>query len=820
MLVNRSIIIELDIEDKFQILCVLKIALFQYFRSLLVLLNSLEHSSSMVRSCSQSWLLEAINRGDIARLLEPILLVLLHPATARASVQFLGADAIRRKQMEEEIREREQHLDSIENRIYSISNVDGEIKYYVLKDGQQKFVMNATKQDPIFACTSIDERMNVVTRSNLGLRFSQPSDFHHKPLSVTINPMSMSAHASFSDTDSEVSGSVKDDGSVTDRRQSHDTSASDRLKSGTSTKGKAATEKRTESGSGSATPMRGSGEGSTDDLSVSDGYEEPSYVYNEEVDESIEEAVRSIVYAIVDKVIFDIEEKEIDESISSAPQRQPPVPETPSKNAIPAKASGRSKGPVMPTSPVKGGDDFILDDLEGVMSGLETEPTSDSEIAWKYPPEYTYAFDEKRIRLLSEAKLTALHPLQQHILLYVQVYDAEQILHVLARLKSILHTSPRQFVCAMSSTNISSTNTPQLIKLQQLLARHKRCITGWDFYTQLEQEALLSFRSTTYLEVLILTCVYFMRSYYPQDGRATDRDALGNRDVQTASMEVLQHVLHELVDVVKNSGRGLATFISDLLVRCKVQKAVVYCLLASVYGARKSKSSLVEKDKAIIQDASPDLLHEGAQTFQIQLLKLVLTIIILEDQLFALHDASLETSTASNDEWEYRHLKFQSQNTAMAFLKSERLSCQGLLLTAVQTAFKQQHNANMHRHWLALITDSLPYLDRGLPKLVIPLTSQLCRNLETLSGLYKMEEKIKRYGALFYTVLCEKLLCCTSFMSLYHIFVSLISFMPFQEQVKCYDSFTACTLNSIHVIFSVVMRKFSSRIIITVKYHI
>lgn len=707
----------------------------------------MEHPSSMIRSTTQSWLLDAINRGDIARLLEPILLVLLHPATARASVQFLGADAMRRKQMEEELREREQHLDGIENRIYSISNVDGDVRFYVLKDGEQKFVMNAGKQDPIFACTSVDEKMNFVTRSNLGLRFSQPPDFHHKPLSVTINPMMMGAHAaSFSDSDSDASAPTsKNAEGSSERRKSSGTSVGDKSKLSISTKGKMAADRKTDSGSDTATPVRGSGEGSTDDLSVSDGYDEPSYVYNEEVDESIEDAVRSILYALVDKVIANVEEKEIDESDSASVLRAPPTSSPPASTHHSTKGYIRAKGgTAAPTSPVKGSEEFMLDDLEGVMSGMETEPTSDSEITWRYPQEYCQAFDVKRIRLLPESKLTSLHPLQQHILLYVQVYDEEQILHVLARLKSILHTCPRQFVCAMSSTNISSTNTPQLIKLQQLLARHKRCITGWDFYTQLEQEALLSFRSTTYLEVLILTCVYFMRSYYPQDGRARERDALGNRDVQTASMEVLQHVLFELVDVVKNGGRGLATFISDLLVRCKVQKAVVYCLLASVYGARKSKSSLADKDKTIIQDAHPELLTEVAQTFQIQLLKLVLTIIVLEDHLFPLRDSSLETAASDDGEWEFRHLKFQSPNSAMGFLKSERLSCQGLLLTAVQTALKQHHNAKMHRHWIALITESLPYLERGLPKLVIPLTSQLCRNLESLSGVYKLQESSKR----------------------------------------------------------------------------
>ena len=94
-------------------------------RSLLVMMDSLECPDCMIRSVTQTWLVHAIDRGDIARLLEPILLVLLHPATARVSVQFLHTKPDQKAVgmgKSEEVGE-----EDVESRIYSISSVDGEV---------------------------------------------------------------------------------------------------------------------------------------------------------------------------------------------------------------------------------------------------------------------------------------------------------------------------------------------------------------------------------------------------------------------------------------------------------------------------------------------------------------------------------------------------------------------------------------------------------------------------------------------------------------------------------------------------------------------
>lgn len=50
--------------------------------------------------------------------------------------------------------------------------------------------------------------------------------------------------------------------------------------------------------------------------------------------------------------------------------------------------------------------------------------------------------------------------------------------------------------------------------------------------------------------------------------------------------QVLTLLLSELLSIMRDSGRSFVSYISDLLGRCKLQKALLHTLLASVYDAR------------------------------------------------------------------------------------------------------------------------------------------------------------------------------------------------------------------------------------------
>jgi hypothetical protein len=56
--------------------------------------------------------------------------------------------------------------------------------------------------------------------------------------------------------------------------------------------------------------------------------------------------------------------------------------------------------------------------------------------------------------------------------------------------------------------------------------------------------------------------------------------------VQLASAELLMLICSELIYIVRDSGKGFACYIADLLSRCKVQKVVLHCVLSSVHSMK------------------------------------------------------------------------------------------------------------------------------------------------------------------------------------------------------------------------------------------
>ena len=69
---------------------------------------------------------------------------------------------------------------------------------------------------------------------------------------------------------------------------------------------------------------------------------------------------------------------------------------------------------------------------------------------------------------------SVVHPLHTHILLYTQKYDTGRTLYALSCLKALLRTVPRLFTCAVSTTSLGSSSSPQVTRLLGLLIRHRR----------------------------------------------------------------------------------------------------------------------------------------------------------------------------------------------------------------------------------------------------------------------------------------------------------------------------------------------------------
>jgi hypothetical protein len=365
---------------------------------------------------------------------------------------------------------------------------------------------------------------------------------------------------------------------------------------------------------------------------------------------------------------------------------------------------------------VDGGADQLLNSVEGRMS--EIDESSDTE----------------------REETPSIHPLHTHILLYGQKFDAQRTLYALSCLKTLLTATPRLATCAIATTNVSSTQTLHAAQVQQLILRHRRSVFGKSFFSDFPSEALSTFRSTMFIEVLLSLCLYYIRSYYPNlmMSKLTESELNGNKEVQVLSAEVLTLLLQELVNIGKDSGRGFATYIHDLLAKCKVQKTLLHCVLSSVFNARKKTMSPNENNftEAVISFNEENMDGDTNDTFQVKLLKLLLVIVHLEDQLMKVRG---DAESLAHLPAEMEHTRGATLLPTLAkvrYFNNRPVVYQSMLLTAVLSALKQQHRSHMHRHWIATLTSSLPFLGRSLSHMVVTVVNQICRNMELLSHQY------------------------------------------------------------------------------------
>ncbi|CAN9514115.1 unnamed protein product [Ophioblennius macclurei] len=365
-----------------------------------------------------------------------------------------------------------------------------------------------------------------------------------------------------------------------------------------------------------------------------------------------------------------------------------------------------------------------------------------------------------------------IHPLYQHVLLYLQLYDSSRTLHSLSAIASMLRAAPSGFVSAISTTSINNTYTPQLSLLQNLLARHRVSVMGKDFYCPIPQDSHShSFRSAMYLEIIISLCLYFLRSYYSAHVTAGAQDLAGNRAMQLTSVEVLTLLFSELSKVTGGSAKGFASFISDVLSKCKVQKVVLHCLLSSIFSAQKwhdhraAGVNVASVEEGLSEDSVINLSEDqidSCSAVQSQLLRLLQSLVVLEHRVLVPAEEGGEGVPVSGGPvgggtggggagagagfdvlgGEVEHVNPQQPMTSLQYLHGQPITAQGMFLCAVIRALHQHHACKMHPQWIGLITATLPYMGRVLRRVVASVTLQLCRNLDNLLQQYRYETGI------------------------------------------------------------------------------
>ncbi|XP_051999915.1 protein dopey-1-like isoform X1 [Xyrauchen texanus] len=357
-----------------------------------------------------------------------------------------------------------------------------------------------------------------------------------------------------------------------------------------------------------------------------------------------------------------------------------------------------------------------------------------------------------------------IHPLYQHVLLYLQLYDSSRTLHALSAIAAMLRTTPAGFVSAISTTSINNMYTPQLSLLQNLLARHRVSVMGKDFYCPIPQDSHShSFRSAMFLEIIISLCLYFLRSYYSAHVAATSQDLAGNHTMQLTSVEVLTLLFSELTKITGGSAKGFASFICDVLSKCKVQKVMLHCLLSTIFSVQKwhelhvCGTNVAAVEEGLSEDSVINLSEDqmdNCSAIQSQLLRLLQSLVVLEHRVLIPVEeggdgvpGSAVSGGGANGPGsgfeliggEVEHINPQQPLASLQYLNGQPITAQGMFLCAVIRALHQHHACKMHPQWIGLITATLPYMGKVLRRLVASVTLQLCKNLDNLIQQYRYE---------------------------------------------------------------------------------
>ncbi|NWW18648.1 DOP1 protein, partial [Falcunculus frontatus] len=750
-------------------------------RSLFIMLDSLNSLDGSTWSVGQAWLNQVLQRHDIARVLEPLLLLLLHPKTQRVSVQRVQAECYWTKSPNHPEEENEKQFMQKFSCADAFSHMPvSQGQLIIPKEGNEKQLGVDEMENFSLTVNPLSDRLSLLSTSSetipmvasdFDLPDHQAEILHSSDsgcsqsstgdnISYEVETESLSAQDSSQtlkeDSPDEivqqvvtdlickvVSGLGEEVEPVKDSLQCEDTSCkfssldnsvevtksddqniqssqSSLLSNDSSQLLSASTETGLESlgdeiSRNNSSPCIAESQQSFSDLTLSSTESK-----------SRKRSHSSIQFSFKGKLPEKMSEKEtIVKEAGKQPGAKPKVKIAKKKDEEKKKAQ---------TEKLKQTNVFFSDGLdlenwyscgEGEISEIESDVGSPG---MRKSPNFN------------------IHPLYQHVLLYLQLYDSSRTLYAFSAIKAILKTNPSAFVSAISTTSVNNAYTPQLSLLQNLLARHRISVMGKDFYSHIPVDSNHNFRSSMYIEILISLCLYYMRSHYPTHVKVTSQDLIGNRNMQMMSIEILTLLFAELAKVIESSAKGFPSFISDMLSKCKVQKVILHCLLSSIFSAQKWHSekiagkNIVAVEEGFSEDSlinfSEDEFDNGS-TLQSQLLKVLQRLIVLEHRVMTVPE---ENETGFDFViTDLEHIGPQQPMTSLQYLHSQPITCQGMFLCAVIRALHQHCACKMHPQWIGLITSTLPYMGKVLQRVVVSVTLQLCRNLDNLIQQYKYE---------------------------------------------------------------------------------
>lgn len=286
----------------------------------------------------------------------------------------------------------------------------------------------------------------------------------------------------------------------------------------------------------------------------------------------------------------------------------------------------------------------------------------------------------------------------------------------------IIKCDSRTFLCAA----ISSPITNQIIR--DFWICHKKSILG----KKLKSEYIQNSRNIKYLEVLIITCLYYIRSfYYKHDNNLklpTLVDRLGNSTVQLESAEILKIICQHLNELVIEMGRDLSNYILDLMVKTKISKIILHCLNISILCCNNTKNGVYSKDIYINNNFHAGHLYDEA--IHVNLLRLLKIVVKLEYEVFV-----------KGNDIEGNQTDASTENITKQYNQHITITQQPIFLITLLKALKCTKLKHLHQYWFEILSTILPCLSStSLTNIIVSVTNQICKNLEFYVNKKSMED--------------------------------------------------------------------------------
>lgn len=709
---------------------------------------------------AEGWLLHSLLRGDIGRLIDPLILLLLDPCTSRLSVLHAKVSPTQNNETQDYS---ETSSNDPSTKIYAISSVDGNVMYHVADKCKIVPKITPSRSKRVFAITTLAEqdssnlfsRYVTVKKCQMMTRYepsvAEMSESHHKNMSllqnisVFVNPFSVDPNVTNNNEFDEDYSEEKKEGTQYTMEMLNKIK---RFKSNVQNTVRRSPKRKPESKNIQKSVQRTGSYSSLDSIKtnpvmnsttmmssidllhlssisdtifarVTDGETYRNNIrtsasatdMNGHFTENENDLVRSYSFCGNDQIKIDAEE--------STPADEYFDPSKSEETSVVREVLNSVLDAVIDETVVPLNDEEEDDDLTEVSESIK----EDVSIA---PPEYNIDGNVRNIH--------------SHLLLYCGVYDVQRTLYAFCTLTNMLKTNARALLCAAATTSV-----PVKSQILKLLSRHRKSMFGRGFHGEIDMTGIPYNRgSSMYLELLISICLYYIRSYYPNLGQSkiTQEDIAGNRQVQMSSVELLSLICWELSGIVRDSGRGLACYLAELLARCKAQKVALHCLLSSVLENSGPESKATSFTAEILSFNNHDPTDQGAvegrmnresEAFQALLLRLLLSLIILEHEV---DNSRHRGNNATTDT--YGDLASDNiEGTDVRYLSGRPIPMQPMFVTALVAALhpsaRMRHS---HINWTSLVTSSLPYLGSALVNVVSVTVRQLCANIETLSEVY------------------------------------------------------------------------------------